>query len=53
MRLVLAAVAAELLQLDPLRRGFLVLGAGIVAILALGALERNDISRHLPVLPTL
>src|SRR5271157_5003096 len=50
MGLVLAAVAAELLQLDPLGGGLLVLGAGIVAVFALHALERNDISRHCLVL---
>jgi hypothetical protein len=44
---VLAAVPAELLHFQPLSGCLLVLGAGIVPVLALGALERNDIARHL------
>src|SRR5215469_10570089 len=46
MRLVLAAMTAELLQLDALRRRLFVLGRRIVPVLALAALERNDFSRH-------
>jgi hypothetical protein len=44
--LVLAAMPAELLHFQPLGGGLLVLGAGIVPVLALSALERNDIARH-------
>ena len=47
MGLVLAAVAAELFELNPLRRGLFVLGARIVPVLALRALERNNFARHL------
>jgi hypothetical protein len=42
VRLMLAAVRAELAQFDPLRRGLFVLGLGVVAIFALSALECND-----------
>jgi hypothetical protein len=42
MWLVLAALAAEFLQFQPLRRGLLVLGTRVVPILALAALERDD-----------
>jgi hypothetical protein len=44
--LVLAAVAAELLHLQALGGGLLVLGGRIVPVLAFAALERDDISRH-------
>jgi hypothetical protein len=47
VRLVLPAVRAELFQLDPLGRGFLVLRARIIPVLALGALKRDYFSRHL------
>jgi hypothetical protein len=40
-------MGAELLEFQPLRGGFLILGLGIVAVLALGALERDDFSGHL------
>ena len=43
--MVLAAERAELLQLQPLRRGLLVLHAGVVLTLTLGALQRNLFSR--------
>ena len=46
VRLVLAAMPAELLQFQPFRGGLLVFGRRVVAVLALGALERNDIARH-------
>jgi hypothetical protein len=45
-----AAVPAKLLQFQALRGRFLVLRRRIVPILALGALERNNLSRHLPLL---
>src|SRR4051794_30399458 len=48
--LVLAAMAAELLHFQPLRRGLLVLRRRIVPVLALCALERNDIARHIRLL---
>jgi hypothetical protein len=46
MRRVLAALAAELAEFQPARRGFLVLGGGVIAILAITALQRNNLSRH-------
>jgi hypothetical protein len=42
VRLVLPAFAAEFLHLETLGCGLLVLGARIIPILALSALERND-----------
>ena len=51
MQLMLAAIRAELLKLDPLRSGFLVLSLGIIPVFALSALKRNDIARHI-FLPT-
>jgi hypothetical protein len=44
--LVLPAVPAELFHFQALGSGLLVLGGRIVAILALGALERDDVARH-------
>ena len=38
MRRVLAALTAKLVELQPVRRGLLVLGGGVVAIFALSAL---------------
>src|SRR5450755_1049864 len=46
VRKMLAAERTELLQLDPLRRGLLVLGARIILPLALGALKCNVLARH-------
>ena len=46
MRRVLAALAAELAEFQPARRGLLVLGGGVIAVLAITALQRNDLSRH-------
>jgi hypothetical protein len=46
MRLMLAAVPAELLQLDALGGGFLVLRRRIIPVLALGALKSNNFARH-------
>src|ERR1019366_5305507 len=44
--LVLTAMPAELLQFQPFGRGLLILRGRIVPVLALGALERNDIASH-------
>jgi hypothetical protein len=41
------AERAELFQLQPLRRGALVLCLAVVPVFALGALELNDFSWHL------
>ena len=41
----LPIVPAELLQLELLGRGLLVLRGGVVAPFALGALERDDLAR--------
>ena len=46
MRRVLAAGPAELAELQPARRGLLVLGGGVIAVLAIAALQRNNLSRH-------
>jgi hypothetical protein len=46
VRLVFAAVPAKLLHLEALRGGLLILGGGIVPVLALGALESNDVASH-------
>jgi hypothetical protein len=53
VRLVLSAVRAELLQLDPFRGGLLILRIAIVPVLALLALELDDLARHnsVPLLP--
>ena len=47
VRMMLAAERAELAQFQPLRGSFLVLGRGVIAILALRALKSNDLARHL------
>ena len=46
VRLMLPAMPAKLLQFQALRGGFLVLGGRIVPVFALGALERDNLSRH-------
>src|ERR1017187_3288623 len=46
MRLVLPAVPAELLHFQAFGGGLLVLGRRVVPVLALRALERNDVARH-------
>ena len=46
MRRVLAALAAELVEFQPARRRLLVLGGGVIAVLAITALQRNNLSRH-------
>ncbi len=43
---VAAATTAELLELKPTRRVLLVLRRHVIALFALGALQRNVISRH-------
>jgi len=47
VRLVLPAARAELLELETLCGRLLVLGVGVVPLLALLALEGNDFARHL------
>ena len=46
MRRVLPARAAELVKFQPARRGLLVLGGRVIAIFAIAALQRNNLSRH-------
>jgi threonine dehydrogenase-like Zn-dependent dehydrogenase len=46
MHRVLAALAAELAELQPGRRRLLVLGSGVIAILTIAALQRNNLSGH-------
>ena len=46
MRRVFAARPAELAEFQPARRGLLILGGGVIAILAITALQRNNLSRH-------
>jgi hypothetical protein len=47
MRRVLAARPAELVEFQPARGGLLILGGGVIAVLAITALQRNNLSRHL------
>jgi hypothetical protein len=46
MRRVFAARAAEFVELQPARRGLLVLGGGVIAVFAITTLQRNNLSRH-------
>jgi hypothetical protein len=46
MRVVLAAIRAELLHFKTLGRRLFVLRARVVPVLAFLTLERNDFSRH-------
>jgi hypothetical protein len=46
MRLMFAAVRAEFLHLQTLRRRPLVFGLAVVPIFAFGALELNNFARH-------
>jgi hypothetical protein len=46
MRRVLAAPTAELLQLQPVRCRFAVLGRRIIPLFAIAALQRNNFSGH-------
>ena len=46
MASMLPATTAELLKLQPIRRGFLVLGRSVVAAFAVSALKHNVIARH-------
>src|SRR6185369_8178559 len=48
---VLAATAAELAKLKPIRRGLLILGRYVVATLAINALKNNIIACHLFLFP--
>jgi hypothetical protein len=50
VHLVLAAVRAKLLHLQALGGGLLVLGLGVVPVLALGTLKRNNIAGHAALL---
>jgi hypothetical protein len=43
---MLAATAAELLQLQPFRHCLPVLGLRIIPLFAITALQRNDLSGH-------
>jgi hypothetical protein len=47
VRLVLAAERAEFLQLNPFRRGPLVFGLAVVAVLTFTALELDNFTWHL------
>lgn len=47
MQCVATATAAELLELEPVRRVLFVLGRHVVALFALRALQNNIISRHI------
>src|SRR5271166_3185469 len=51
MRRMLAATAAELLQLQPFRHRLPVLGGRIIPLFAITALQRNNLSGHFS-LPT-
>ena len=46
MQLVLAAAAAELFELEPVRRVLFVLRRHVIALFALSALQNYVISRH-------
>jgi hypothetical protein len=46
MRVVLSAVRAELFHFKTARGRLLVLGAGVVPVFALAALERDNFSWH-------
>jgi hypothetical protein len=46
MRRVLAATAAELLELQPLCRRFPILGGRIISLFAIAALQRDNLSGH-------
>jgi hypothetical protein len=46
VRRMLAATAAELLELQPLRRRFPVLSGRIIPLFAITALQRNNLSGH-------
>ena len=47
VRRVLTARPAKLIELQPARRGLLILGGGVIAILAITALQRNNLAGHL------
>jgi hypothetical protein len=46
MRRMLPATPAKLFQLDPIRRRLPVLGRRVIALFALTALHRNNLSGH-------
>ena len=46
MRRVFAARPAKFAEFQPARRGLLVLGGGVIAVFAITALQRNNLSRH-------
>ena len=46
MRLMLAAIRAELLEFQAFRGGLLVLGPGIIPVLTLRTLKRDNFTRH-------
>jgi hypothetical protein len=46
VHLVLAAMRTILLEFQPLTGGLLVLGVGVVAVLALRTLESDYVARH-------
>jgi hypothetical protein len=48
MRSVLTARPAEFAEFQPARRGFLILGGGVIAVLAITTLQRNNLAGHLP-----
>jgi hypothetical protein len=47
---MLPALPAEFLELQPARRGFLILGNGVVAVFALSTLQRNNLAGHVTFL---
>src|ERR1035438_9628204 len=47
MRSMFPTLPAELVELQPGRRGLLVLGGGVVAVFALSTLQRNNLAGHL------
>ena len=46
VRRVFAARPAKFAEFQPARRGLLVLGGGVIAVFAITALQRNNLSRH-------
>jgi hypothetical protein len=46
VQLMLAAAAAELIELKPIRRVLFVLGRHVIPLFAFGALQNDVISRH-------
>jgi hypothetical protein len=50
MRRVLPALPAELVELQPARRGLFILGRGVVAVFALSTLQRHNLAGHVTFL---